>query len=444
LKKCLSLGFLLLSLVSLFACGKPGQTAIAINSMPSGARIFDSEGKATPYRTPAIIVLTLDEASHQFKAYKPGYHDVPLDFKLTDETSFISMEEVLSHVCISPCCLGIPLLRLLQPIEFRETYEPHRAELELKRSGKGIFLQPQMPPEIQLWVDGKNHSTVSLSVNQKEVFVPLPLGSHKIEFRAPGFEPLVRDGEGRVMNVHVTEKDPVWIANIRLRSIKSGFYLERPEQFPLAEIQLVPEDTSKASIIRSNIHDERFLTLFAPAGKYTLLLKGKTFLGKVLEHSEKITIATNQINFKNLRTLGPWKNIRAALSFAVKKDGAFDIGENGLMREFVRIVYVRDDSASAKIGVEEGDILLSINGFSVSPRRFGEASVNFALARRLAKHQPGETISLLLERRGQLISKTIAALTGKYYDDKLLRALEGNAETIPLPHFKEKKTPDSK
>jgi len=404
-------------------CSETTHVAIAINSTPSGAQIIDEQGQITPHTTPAIIPLAIGQSVYQYRVAQAGYKSIDLNFNYNREIDFMSSEEAIAHFCIAPCCLGIPLLRFLDPADVIESYEPHLAHLELKRSGGGVFLEPQFPLQVELIVDGKSKGNISGSIQSSEVFVPLENGPHTIEFHAKGFKPLTHNYENKKMVIQVSDEDPVLISNIKLTPNSTGLYLIRPEGYPLDEIVLTPDNKQQSPIIVKNIGDERFFTLTATEGSYHLKLTGTTVLGKLLEHTQKINIST--LAPHNLKNMGPWKNIKAMLGIVVKKGTAFDVGESLLTREFMVVKFVKPGTPSSKIGIQAGDILKSINGYPLSPRSIGKTPVNLELAKRVSENKPGESLSLLVERSKKLMVFKIDALVARYYSQETLNILEG-------------------
>lgn len=418
---------LLIAISLLVNCDGKKETTISINSKPQGARILDNEGNPTSYRTPAIIPLIVDADNpvYHFRIEHLGYEHVDLKFEHNQELDFISPGEALTHICLAPFCLGIPLLRFLAPVNTIDTYEPYLVNLQLKRSGGGLFIEPQFPPRIELIVDGKSFGQFSGSSESNEIFIPLLDGKHNIEIHAEGFEPLTQAGERGAININVNENTPNRLADIRLKPKKSGFYLVRPTAFPLSEIELIPHINNQPRIKRDNFNDQRFFPIFVPAGKYTLKLKGKTFFGKELTHSEDIVIDENNILMKNLKELGDWQNIRAGLGIVIRKDIALDVSEAILTKEFVTIGYVRPGTPAYKSGLRQDDILLSVNGYKISGRDYEPSSINLDLAQLISMHHPGTELSLLVQRHNNLKVIKINSLMARYFDNEIIDAFTG-------------------
>lgn len=93
----------------------------------------------------------------------------------------------------------------------------------------------------------------------------------------------------------------------------------------------------------------------------------------------------------------------------LKKNGSFrkpfhfnlsgiTVKAKGAYLDVYEITAVRRESAAAKAGVQEGDIIVSVNGLAGS-------ALSLNLINAMFNHRPGKKLSLVLERDGQRLKK---------------------------------------
>lgn len=410
-------------LLILTACGQD-LSGVLVDSVPRGASILSSEGEPLGLKTPAFLDLDLKKKEHKILVAMPGYKSAPVSFRKDTRVDVISPSEATASILCSPCCCGLPLLNLLDPVDIINRFVPSVSRIELSRTGGGVFVT-STPSDIEMVVDTASHGMITAGV---EAFIPLPDGIHDIEFRSQGFESM------RIERLRVDSKDPVTLL-VNLKPITGALCLvnHEPCKLPLEQVRIV-DNSSGREVFQSRPAHGSVTAILAP-GSYRVELEGRTTTGKVLSHSEAIHVTTGDAAVRHLSQLGPWKNVRAWMGVSLTTERHLNI-KTGQSRKVVRlsssgrVVFVAPDSPASKAGILKDDTLLSFNGHLFESTEDNEDLAedvrndsNLRLKRLMMSLRPGDPLLVQVLRDDEIVDLKIETLGSEYVNESEIEAL---------------------
>lgn len=166
---------------------------IPVHSDPEGARVL-IDGKDSGQVTPTELLLTMDEDQYEVTIVREGYNPSSRVLRLQTDIDVLTPGEMVGTVLCAPCCLGLPLLRFLRPIEVEQSFQPRSLHAELDLEGQGLEVASLSPESATLHVDGR------LSRPLEGRYLVMTPGEHEVRVEAPGYRPFVaavRVTEGR-------------------------------------------------------------------------------------------------------------------------------------------------------------------------------------------------------------------------------------------------------
>jgi len=173
-----------LALALLLLAGCATNRRVEVNSTPAGARIL-IDGVDSGQQTPASVVLSTSTRRYAITLEKPGFNPVSRSVELAKEVDVISADEAVGSICLAPCCCGLPLLRLLRPVDVSTKFVPSRIDATLEVSGQGARLEVT-PAPFEAWLDGR---LVALLEGN---YLVTSVGDHELEIRAAGCRTYLR------------------------------------------------------------------------------------------------------------------------------------------------------------------------------------------------------------------------------------------------------------
>lgn len=265
---------------------------------------------------------------------------------------------------------------------------------------------------------------------------------------------IVRTLDGRTLEANFLGFDP-WtrlaLIQVKEKGLQPISFAEKSEITPgdwIAIVSISPEDTPAITQgIISSISNERIrlnISVLPGAsgspvvnrqGEMIGLLRGPYAEGGpvIFEFREREVVGSGYVIS---RGEAPVSGLALAIPVDVVKKVARDLKEKGRIergwlgvslqvdsRNRVRITLVEKNSPARDAGLKEGDIIQKINGREVRDGEF--------LAREIRNRQPGEEITLQIEREGKI--KEIKVKLGKYPEEEARRELERWLPFFPMP-----------
>jgi hypothetical protein len=156
---------------------------VRVTSKPSGSRIL-IDGADSGQTTPADVVLSLSEEYYKITVEKGGYNPVSRVVHLETDVDVIHPKEAAGKILCAPCCLGLPLLDLLEPVEVTKMFMPSRIDAELDVEGQGLKLTKVFPDSVEFYLDGR------LTRPLEGRYLTMSPGDHELVAHAEGFRDL--------------------------------------------------------------------------------------------------------------------------------------------------------------------------------------------------------------------------------------------------------------
>ncbi len=178
------------ALASLLLGGCTTTGRVEVSSSPAGARIL-IDGVDSGQQTPNSVVLSTSKSEYTLTVDKPGYNAVSRRVRFATDLDVIDADEAVSSVLCAPFCCGLPLLRLLHPVDVESRFVPSRFDAQLEVAGQGARLSVR-PQPFEAYLDG--HLVALL---EGDYLVTTP-GDHELEIRSTGCRPYTR-------SIHVDE-----------------------------------------------------------------------------------------------------------------------------------------------------------------------------------------------------------------------------------------------
>lgn len=228
---------------ALAGCGGPYASSISVSSTPPGARILID---GCPIgQTPETCLLEHKQNTRLIRVELDGFEPQEAKVTLTSRTDVMSPKEAAKNICLSPCCLGLPLLNLLQPVETQSFFLPTHLDFTLKPIGEGLLLTVAQPATVL--IDG---AVIAQLAAHTPRHLRLPPGLHQAEIRSDGHRPWanpveVRAGEFLKMDIALQPEAPKaspWLGAL-LTAREAGVFVSeiRPDS-PAAAADLRPGD----------------------------------------------------------------------------------------------------------------------------------------------------------------------------------------------------------
>lgn len=175
----------------LLAAGCTTTRRIEVSSLPPGARIL-IDGEDSGLRTPSDLQLPTKDSSYTVSLEKPGYNPASRVVRLQKDVDVIEPSTAAGAILCAPCCLGLPLLAFLRPVEVDTHFVPRSIHAVLDLAGQGIKLRVT-PETFEAYVDGSLQSPIDGTI------LTTTPGDHELELLAGGYRPYRR-------TIHVDER----------------------------------------------------------------------------------------------------------------------------------------------------------------------------------------------------------------------------------------------
>ncbi|MGE4159471.1 MAG: PDZ domain-containing protein [Planctomycetota bacterium] len=416
---------LLAVLTTLASCSRE-VSGVLVDSVPRGATILSEDGKPMGLKTPAFIDLDLKKKEHKVMLSMSGYLDTPLSFRKDTAVDVISAQEAVASVVCAPCCCGLPLLNLLDPVDVVHRFVPSVSRVELTRTGGGVFVT-SVPSEVEMIVDTASHGMLTAG---SEIFIPLGEGLHDLEFRAHGFESM------KVERLRVEAHDPVRLV-VNLKPLTGALFLANhgANTLPLSMMR-IKEAASGREVLKSEDPVGSVSTVLSP-GNYLMELEGRTTTGKVLTHVETFTVTTGDAVMRQLSQLGSWRNVKAWMGVSLTTEGLLGLHSGGgrktvSLRSSARVAFVSPNSPAWKAGIRKGDILLTVNGHLFDSEEIsGEDDennirndANLRLKRLMVSMMPGDPLLVQVMRDDEIVDLKIERLGSEYVNESEMEVIK--------------------
>lgn len=230
----------------LSGCSTTGR--ISVDSHPEGARILiDDEDSGL--KTPAKVELSYSEKKYTISLEKDGYNPVSRDVAVVTDVDPLTPKEAVGTILCAPCCLGLPLLRFLEPVKVETKFVPGEIGATLDPAGQGLKLSVE-PGGAVVLVDGQ-----PLQPFLKNLY-KLDVGEHELEVQLEGFRTFQR-------RVKVDERVYQQV-DVRLSLAGQGVIVRKPSA-------PVPRDRQVQILIDGEVHETGFdETVRLEPGSYEL------------------------------------------------------------------------------------------------------------------------------------------------------------------------------
>jgi hypothetical protein len=224
-----------ISALALAGSGCKASGSVYVKSHPPGARVL-IDGEDSGLRTPARLEVSSSRKKFVITVEKNGYNPVSQTVLYTTDIDPITPEEAVGAILCAPCCCGLPLLGLLEPVKVESSFVPSKIDVHLEPAGQGLRIH-LTPHDAQVFIGGARANAFVSNLYS------LAVGEHEVEIRSQGRRTFAQ----RVLVKEETYQD----LRVELQLDGEGIIVLRPRRASTGDGEI-------KILVDGAVHDTRF------------------------------------------------------------------------------------------------------------------------------------------------------------------------------------------